>query len=521
VLWHTSRRWQRVLPTAAQWVGVGVFAALLLTLAIAAAPQLQLAAEVAWHIWRPASSSLTRLDLKRAPLLVQRGVAPSVRDLVPLVPYLETASGEGLFTFPNLDLICFLSGRDTPARIGYFNPGWPDHLVEAEVVDDLEANPPALAVVADPASLFFADAPAYYVLLGHFLEKRYVPAGHLGSYTVLRRLDIAVSPIAPPNAATIAGCDDPLLPQDPRQLRACLSDDTTRSKDLLQGVRDSESPEAAAVVARWWVEHSASLDSGDSMLALRIIGELGDHRSAKALLDAPEPQPPQRDAWATALFNIALRGLLDPLQWGRSDGRWQPAASFDNVQLRDWLEDSNDVRLRFFAAWALGQALPAETSPDDANVAMLRQVFDSGHAALVLASGAGLVRTTSNPELPRRLLQTLDAGRTLVPGLLREWQRRYPVAFTRFAASALANLPETQALLVALLAGLTDASDLTAALHPLLSASSPRLRAAAVWSLGESGNRAALPLVHIFEADRDASVRNFATAARRQLEAGQ
>ncbi|MBI3783369.1 MAG: glycosyltransferase family 39 protein [Deltaproteobacteria bacterium] len=517
-LWRVSRRWCAALPGAAAWIDRGARSAILVTLAIVAWPQMQLAAAVAQYTLKPASSSLVPLGLDRAPLLVRRGVAPSVRDLAPVVAYLRSAPGSGLFTFPNLDLLCFLSGRDTPARIGYFNPGWPDHLVEAEVVDALQTRPPELAVVADPASLFFADAPAYYVLLGQFLRRQYVPVGRVGSYTLLRRRELGAAPPTAPLAPVASACDDSLVAQNPALLEVCLDRAGSDVRRLLQQVRGSESVESAAVVADWWRRGGANAARGLSLLALRIVGELGDVSSAAPLLQTNEPQDVgEHEIWASALFNIALRALIEPFQFGRVAEGPLPAL-FDETRMRQWLEQGDDARLRFFAAWALGQNALANGPSSAAAVSLLRRTFDGNELTLRLVAASALVRLSDDPQIPQRLLAGFDSAQTLLPGLLFEWQRRHRQPAEAFLDDALRSAPGEQKELMALLAGALARRELASVLGGLMSSAAPRLRSAAVWALGQSRNPAALPLVHAAEADADARVRRLAAAARRRLE---
>jgi hypothetical protein len=524
LMWRVVRRWQKALPQLSNGIDRGARVALMAALVVVATPQLKVAGQVAWHTIRPADSSLMRLALRRAPLLVRRDVAASVRDLVPLVSYLETVPtrSRALFTFPNLDLISFLCGRDTPARIGYFNPGWPDHLVEAEVVDALEDRPPEVAVVADPASLFFADAPAYYVLLRDLIERRYVPFGRVGGYTLLRHAGFIAPPFTPPAQAPASSCDAPQLVDDPLALAACLRNPPGGARPLLVRVRDSESAAAAAVVAQWWGDAKSAAESRNptlSLLALRVVGELGDRRAAGALLSAPEPSTrPERDAWSTALFYIAVRGLIDPFQFGHgaADLTMQPV--FDDPRFSHWLAQGSDVRLRFFAAWAFGELLQRDAGRRDELLALLHETFEGDDVALILASGAALARVDADPGIAQSLLQRLDVGQGLLPGILFDWARLHPGTAPSFLAADLGDAPEPKRELVVLLAGTLRQPELRALLRGLLSSPAPRLRAAAVWSLGQSGNTAVLPWVHAAEADADARVRRFAGAARRQLE---
>jgi 4-amino-4-deoxy-L-arabinose transferase-like glycosyltransferase len=142
--------WRHALSARpAAWVDALAIGGLLSLLMIMAWPQLGLCGQVLAHYIRP-GGTLDRLEqvrLRRAPVLVRRGAgAEALTDLAPLVQYLQEQrhGSDALFTFPNLDLLCFLTGRNTPARIGYFYAGWPDHITELEVVAALAARPPDL-----------------------------------------------------------------------------------------------------------------------------------------------------------------------------------------------------------------------------------------------------------------------------------------------------------------------------------------------------------------------------------------
>jgi hypothetical protein len=525
-----------VSAAASPWIERVALASAGLLLLILAAPQLALCTQVARHHLRPASAgdTLVRLDLRRAPVLVQRGGGGrAMAELAPVVEYLgrQLGADEGLFTFPDLDLVCFLTGRNNPAQIGYFSPGWPDHVIEAEVVAALTARPPRFMVVADKAPLFFADAPAYYFLLRDFIASHYRLWARAGHYDLLLRDGAEAAPFAlapgmreaAPGEWSPVGCGR-------ADLRECLQrGDRHLVRNLIEQVRTAESASGAAALSEAWASGwlaRPELPETAGLLALRAVSEEGDARSGAYLMKAPEPtSQAQRDAVATALFNVAVREMIEPFQFVHLVAAGAVAAGAPAAesgvghagQLKAWLDAADtDVRLRFFALWALSVAeLPA--GDRDGVARAMRRFLDDANPGLQVAAAAALVRLGSNTDTLDRLLRLAPANPSLVPSLAAEWSRRHPETAVTLLSRVLENGDAAQRETAAWIASVLRWPVLSPALQKAAGAREARVRLAAVWALGCLGDHAVLPALRAAQSDSDPGVRSFAESALRQL----
>jgi hypothetical protein len=529
------RLWQAALADdGGRWVGAGAVAAACAVLLVVAAPQLQLCGQVLAH-YSGGGDALVRVGLRRAPVLVRRdGAARQTQDLVPVVDYLERAHrpGDQLFTFPNLDLLCFLSGLLTPTRIGYFNAGWPDHVVEAEVVDTLALHPPRFMVVSNPAPLFFAEAPGYYFLLRDFVTSHYPVVGSVGSYVILHRAGAAAPVfVAPPAAGPNdrhASCGAAATLTRPAQLQRCLTAaDHRAAAALIQRVRDAESAEAAAVLAEVWAGGKlARWPRSVTLLALRVITEVGDARAAEPLLAAAPPLGSDvQDAVATALFYIAAREMMAPFQFAgaaQATPAAAPVARIHEATLRRWLfTPGEDVRHRWFAAWALGRlAIVGDETADQrrALAAGLEQLTDESDGAVQFAAAVALAPLASSSDTFERLLRTLPFSPSLTPSVLLAWSREHPDAAAPVMARALQRREPSQREVLSFMAGVLGWPALMPSLQEAATAPQAQVRVAGVWALGRIGDPASVLTLRAAASDTDPTVRAFATVALRRLE---
>ncbi|MCK6556440.1 glycosyltransferase family 39 protein [Candidatus Binatia bacterium] len=540
-----------------------VVAAVAAGLVVIAAPQLALCVDVAMYPFAPERSGLVSVPLKRAPLLVRAdGSGQPMRDLAAVVDYLERAQqpGDRLFTFPNLDLLCFLAGLHTPARIGYFYSGWPDHIVEAEVVDALTRQPPRFAVVANPAPLYFSDSPAYFFMLREHIRAGYRPVGRAGTFALLVRAGDAAPPFdAAPQSEVSPSADDPastvcerrVTDGDSAALGACLAAaDARTATALLQRARETDSPEAALALAELFANGQLAASPPAALFALRVVGELGDARAAARLLRAPLPENgPARDAVSTALFNIAIRGLLEPFQFGAASldvaaasapvrlasqdvlRQGTAAASGDaglqlfNVWalrdvLRHWVVSADtDVRLRLFATWALGRDRAGADADRDALLSDLRRLAEDPNSGLQVAAVAALAALDDDAATLERILALVPASPALAPSLALTWSRAHPAAAEPVLLRALREGDPEQREVVAFLAGVLQWQALVPSLREAAAAPQPRVRAAGIWALGRTAGATATATIRAALADPDVVVRGFAAAAMERLQA--
>jgi HEAT repeat protein len=140
----------------------------------------------------PALRRQATLELVRAPLALELGREPRFRALSETVAYIRenSAPGERIFTFPSIEVLCFLADRTSATRHGYFFSGWPGHEVEAEVVSTLAADPPRLIVVLHAHPFFFSTAPAYYYALREFVRRNYREVARFRHFVIMAHLRV-------------------------------------------------------------------------------------------------------------------------------------------------------------------------------------------------------------------------------------------------------------------------------------------------------------------------------------------
>ncbi len=145
-----------------------------------ALPLYGLVAVIGWPGWETAARLLTappdsfaHLGLERAPVFLEAGRAQRFAELRGVVEAVtrRTHEGDTVLGFPNLHLVNFLAARHVPGRHGSFHPGWPDHVVEAEIVTSLEDAGTPVVVVSHNQQLFMGHAPVYYFVLREYLRR--------------------------------------------------------------------------------------------------------------------------------------------------------------------------------------------------------------------------------------------------------------------------------------------------------------------------------------------------------------
>ena len=125
------------------------------------------------------------LGLERAPVLVPRHVADSVRGAVELVRA-GTPPGAPFFAYPAVPLFNFLADRPNPTRFDHFFPGalTPDDV--AEVLDHLEAARPRYVLWDHGGVVYWKTEPANRPL-SDYIWRCYEQVANFSPYLILER----------------------------------------------------------------------------------------------------------------------------------------------------------------------------------------------------------------------------------------------------------------------------------------------------------------------------------------------
>lgn len=412
---RASALWSRAARTAGGrvvWTGV---VGLLVVIAV---PHLRLAGRVLVTTLG-FDAGLERLAVPGAPVLIQRGPGGNrQREFAATVAYLRhEAAGreEWLLTFPDLELVTFLSGLRSPARIGYFKAGWPAHEVEAEVLDAVRERKPRWVVSEEPVSLFFYDAPAYFFLLRDWVAHHYRPLRRFGTFVVFERVDES----ATEDRREERHGEEEMPPSRTDASRiepAC-------SRAALRRVREEGRADMARSWAKAWARQGrGTWPVGCARFALRVLGEVGDPQVARDLFRAGEPgEPSVAREWHGALWNLALRSVLRRFHWGASEARrgerqaWSELERGERERLGEWLSSPQAGARRFVAAWALAASGEAHAVP-----------LPSGEDLLDRLSRAVLsVEGEDDGALWVEILGWVDELPNLLPALFLSWAENH------------------------------------------------------------------------------------------------
>lgn len=136
---------------------------------------------------------MTRLHFDSMPIEIERDRDHDLRELSAAARFVAatTDPGDPIVSFPALGIIPFLTNRSTPFPHDYFFAGRPSHADEAEMVEHLASDAPALVVTLNDRLGYFSAAPAYYFILRDFILENYVLVRRFGRFDVLARRDLA------------------------------------------------------------------------------------------------------------------------------------------------------------------------------------------------------------------------------------------------------------------------------------------------------------------------------------------
>ncbi|GIW40965.1 MAG: hypothetical protein KatS3mg076_1542 [Candidatus Binatia bacterium] len=469
-------------------------------LSLAALP---LAAVVAFFAWPGVSTALrfrtarpeelAALGLRRASVLLEAGRKRRLENLAGLVRLVESESDEGetLLGFPNLHLVNFLSGRHVPGRYGSFHPGWPDHILEAEIVSSLEAAGTPLVALNHDQQLYMGHAPLYYFLLRTYVEREYRFFRSVGSYDLFLRkgreprTELLRGPAPAVEVETERSCAEAvrlarrILPEDGRLLAPCWTEkDPALQEEAVTLLRQSRDPRGVLPLVEALAK--GTLARRARLLAVRAAGELGDARSVGGLAAAENVVRGRvREELRSALLNIVLRSFIDTFSWRergealaamRSDERAREAAE-------EWLGHL-DPRLSLVAAWLGGQLGVREAEPH------LRRLLETNDVVVQAMAADALFRLGVTDGVVERLLESLERDEMFVPPLVLRWARAKPEeAREKLTRSFTAGNVRRKETLCFVMAALSDAA-FAPAFEAGTKVPDPRVRCACAWSAG-------------------------------------
>ncbi len=439
--------WQRALPPAPfwRWATVAMLTALpVVVSAVMMAPGVALAARLYTHYLTFRVSELTHLDLPSASLFLEPGSEDKLRPLRAVTRYVaaETRPDDYVFPFPNLPLLCFLTERLNPTPKGYFIAGYPDHAIEAEVVDSMRQRMPKLVLSLQEHQPFVTSASLYYFLIRDFVTAEFELTRQFGPYAVLRRRGEAIdSPdreaAHAPEPAAQPEADPTLVDETSWDELNDPSPDVQRAATYeIERRRD---PAGAAALAR----RATKDDSPHRVLFLRIASQFSDERAVAAFLAIVqrhalrEIEDGTDRSWATweenestelaasALYYIADKAMMEQYWLGSPPRQRHLAAlrEIDVAPLRWWLSDTSvDGRLRYAAAWIAGVVGDRESVP------YLLTMLGSSNLDLHRAAAYALARLGQAEATADTVVSHLAHEDIFLPTTLIDLHRHAPAA---------------------------------------------------------------------------------------------
>jgi HEAT repeat protein len=513
LLGRLVRRWQAVYSFAPVWrwtVTMILVVPPVLTAAVMASKTVVLATQLYAHYLGAADAPLVHLGLSRASLIMEPGNDRRFSVLRDAARYIEqhTRPNEYVLPFPNLSLLCFLSGRLNPAPKGYFHPGYPDHPAEAEIVTILRRQTPKLAVSLHDHELFLTTAPIYYFLIRDFVQTNFELADRVGPYDMFLRRG-TFNP-----AGTVASIDDSRR-LDEAAIRDLDDPNLQVQYDAVLRIRAQRDPRGAAALA----QRAVRPDSPYRLLMVRIASHFGDERSVPPLVAIAKRglNTEVGQEAATALFFIAGKSLLEGYWFAPQAQQARLAAAreqLDREALRAWLRNPRaDFRLRFAAAWAAGILDDQEAVPH------LLKLQESTEINMSSMAAFSLMKLGRASEAIDTLIGALDHDDTYFPSILIDLYRRDPDTVGAALQAGLVGGTPQQRETLAYLAGVVRDPGLNAALLDLQEDTSPRVRIAAAWAL-ESLQQDGVGIAEAIEPAGDAPVQGAAGSGADPLRTG-
>jgi HEAT repeat protein len=476
LLGRVLRWWQAALPHGARWRWAAVALVVgppMLIASVMASRSVGLAANLYSYYLDLRAEPLVRMHLPRASLIMEPDSARRFHDLHDAAQYIDqhSAPEDFVFPFPNLNLLCFLSGRLNPAAKGYFHPGFPDHPTEAEIVSSLRQRAPRMVLGLHGHELFITTSPLYYFLIRDFVRRNYDLAARIGPYDVLTRRDGGVQPVGYPlPVAPAAADDDAWKGLDDPDLQVQL--------ETAKRIGSQRDPAGAAALAR-----RALKPSPYRVLFLRMVQEIGDERAVPALVEIVRRgmNADVGQEAANALFYIAGKSFLEDY-WFTTDaleGRLGVLrAQLDVEPFRTWLSDrSTDGRLRYFAIWAAGLLHDQTMAP------LLVKTLEAQDLGMSTIATYSLMKMGQVEDTADELVAQLDRDDTYLPSILIDLYVANPDQVRPVIIGGLqGGTPKQRETLSYIAAALHDPA-LIPPLEELQFDTDPRVQRAATWAV--------------------------------------
>ena len=454
------------------------------------------------------------VDSPRLPVHVERDRDEDVRALNALLAWLRTAlaPGEKTFAFPAVALVPYALGVGTVTPHDYFFAGRPDHLEEAVIVRTLRERAPRYVVTLNRRFYFFMNAPAYYFILRDWVKRHYRLAARFGRYDVLRRDDV-------PGEAEIHDDFGPTVAWD-GILATLAGPDAEARRAAIARLLD-ESGGGDALVARI---ATLAPDVPSQLLVVRGLGEYGDARAGRYLVDAYEHGPwrLKNDA-AGSLLYIVVRHLERGFPLATTTPAPDPelgafAASLDPERLRTWLhEDSDRARIGVFAAWAAGERGDVALVPELRRAIFLepKKLYFRVIATVALFRLGETERLCDVVEILGRHKHDVQDS---IPNILLELGRTHADLVAGCLEQGLADRERLAREVVAWTSGAAGLPAVAPALRRALDDPERRVRIAAVWALGALRDAPARAAIERLSADADVEIASFAREALQRLD---
>lgn len=472
------RHWCDVLPAQAGWrwaTALTLAAPIVVVAAVLVWPGASLAARLYTHYTGLNPVPLAHLDLPRASFVREAGDDRDFTLLHSVASYVgaNTDADDYVFPFPNLSLLCFLTGRLNPTAKGYFIAGYPDHATEALIVGGMRERMPRMVIMLEEHQVFVLTAPAYYFLIREFVERNFERAARIGPYLALvRRGSTSRAAGDTPELLGAAadnwdGLDDP----DP-MVQLATAKEIDRRRD----------PGGAVALARRSVSRSAV----NRLYFLRIASQFADERAVPALVQiaARDFTTAYGQLAANALYYIAQKSMTEHF-WIAPDNQRrrlrEVRAELSVEPLRTWLRSRRiDGRLRYVASWASG-VLEDETATPH-----LVKILQGEDSATATMAGFALVQLGKTQEAAEDLVAAVDVDDIYAPSILIELYKRDPTtARTAIAAGLQTGNAKARENLSWVIGALGDPV-LVAAVADLRDDLDPQVRRAATWAVAKT-----------------------------------